>query len=57
MYTEVYDGGLATVDGMGMITTFGVGGVEVKDGKAGAGGVSSIVGAVFGTCATSWLRC
>lgn len=30
--TKVYGGGLATVDGMGMITTFGVG-VRVKDGK------------------------
>lgn len=31
-YTKVYGGGLGSVDGMGMVTTFGVG-VEVKDGK------------------------
>ncbi len=31
-YTKVYGGGLATIDGMGMLTIFGVG-VKVEDGK------------------------
>lgn len=31
-HTKVYGGGLATVDGMGMITTFGVG-VKIENGK------------------------
>lgn len=31
-HTKVYGGGLASVDGMGMMTTFGVG-VTVEDGK------------------------
>jgi len=31
-HTKVYGGGLATVDGMGMVTIFGVG-AEVKEGK------------------------
>lgn len=31
-HTKVYCGGLAAVDGMGMVTTFGVG-VKVEGGK------------------------